>query len=71
MTTDRSDVDRARAELAATLDAIEYKLNVPKRTAERIQRLRKENPAALAGIAAAAAMAVAGIVWGVVRLLRR
>lgn len=71
MTTDRSDVDRARAELAATLDAIEYKLNVPKRTAERIQRLRKENPAALAGIAAAAAVAVAGIVWGVVRLLRR
>lgn len=71
MTTDRSDVDRARAELAATLDAIEYKLNVPKRTAERIQRLRKENPAALAGIAAGAAVAVAGIVWGVVRLLRR
>jgi hypothetical protein len=71
MTTDRSDVDRARAELAATIDAIEYKLNVPKRTAERIQRLRKENPAALAGIAAGAAVAVAGIVWGVVRLLRR
>ncbi|RDV45798.1 hypothetical protein DOE76_04920 [Leifsonia sp. ku-ls] len=71
MTTDRSDVDRARAELAATIDAIEYKLNVPKRTAERIQRLRKENPAALAGIAAGAAVAAAGIVWGVVRLLRR
>ena len=71
MTTDRSDVDRARAELAATIDAIEYKLNVPKRSAERIQRLRKENPAALAGIAAGAAVAVAGIVWGVVRLVRR
>lgn len=37
MTTDRSDVERARAQLAATVDAIEYKLNVPKRTAERIQ----------------------------------
>ena len=71
MTTDRSDVDRARAELAATLDAIEYKLNVPKRTAERVQRLRAENPVALAGIAAGAVAAVAGAVWGVVRLIRR
>jgi hypothetical protein len=71
MTTDRSDVVRARAELAATMDAIEYKLNVPKRTAERVQRLRQENPAALAGIAAGAAVAVAGLVWAVVRLGRR
>ncbi|MEN0086339.1 MAG: DUF3618 domain-containing protein [Leifsonia sp.] len=71
MTTDRSDVDRARAELAATIDAIEYKLNVPKRTAERIQRLRKENPAALVGLSVGVAVAVGGIVWGVVRLVRR
>lgn len=71
MTTDRSDVDRARAELAATMDAIEYKLNVPKRTAERVQRLRAENPVALAGIAAGAVAAVAGAAWGVVRLVRR
>lgn len=71
MTTDRSDVDRARAELAATMDAIEYKINVPKRTAERVQRLRAENPVALAGIAAGAVAAVAGAVWGVVRLIRR
>jgi len=71
MTTDRSDVDRARAELAATIDAIEYKLNVPKRTAERIQRLQKENPAALAAISVGVAVAVGGIVWGVVRLVRR
>ena len=71
MTTDRSDVDRARAELAATMDAIEYKLNVPKRTAERVQRLRAENPVALAGIAAGAVAAVASAAWGVVRLVRR
>lgn len=71
MTTDRSDVDRARDELAATMDAIEYKLNVPKRASERIQRLRAENPLALAGIAAGAAAAVAGAVWGIVRLVRR
>ena len=67
MTTDTSDVQRARNELAATLDAIEYKLNVPKRTAERIERLRADNPLALIGIAVAAAAAVAGVVWLIVR----
>ena len=71
MTTDRSDVNRARAELAATVDAIGYKLNVPQRTRERFDRLRKENPVALAGIASGAAVAVAGAVWGIVRLIRR
>ena len=71
MTTDRSDVDRARAELAATVEAIEYKLNVPKRVSERVQRLRKENPAVLTGLLAGAAIAVAGAVWGVVSLIRR
>ena len=71
MTTDRSDVDRARAELAATVDAIEYKLNVPKRTAERIQWMRAENPVALAAIAVGAAAALAGAVWGIVRLASR
>ncbi|NUU08565.1 DUF3618 domain-containing protein [Leifsonia sp. C5G2] len=71
MTTDRSDVDRARAQLAETIDAIEYKLNVPKRTAERIQRLQKENPAALVGLSVGVAVAVGGIVWGIVRLVRR
>ncbi|GAA2053344.1 DUF3618 domain-containing protein [Leifsonia soli] len=71
MTTDRSDVDRARAELAATVEAIEYKLNVPKRTAERLARLRQDNPLALVGISVAVALVTAGTVWGVVRLLRR
>lgn len=67
MTTDTSDVQRARNELAATLDAIEYKLNVPKRTVERVERMRKDNPLALIGIAVAAAAAVAGVVWLIVR----
>lgn len=71
MTTDRSDVDRARAELAATMDAIQYKINVPQRAAERIQTLRKENPVALVAIAAGAVAAVAGAVWGIARLIRR
>jgi len=71
MTTDRSDVDRARSELAATVEAIEYKLNVPKRASESIERLRKENPIALAGIAVGVAVTIRGTVWGIVRLIRR
>jgi Flp pilus assembly protein TadB len=68
MTTERSDVERARADLAETLEAIEYKLNFPKRTSERVQRLRKENPLALVGIAVGAAAAVAGVVWLAIRV---
>jgi len=71
MTTDRSDVERARADLAETLDAIEYKLNVPKRASERVQRLRAENPLALVGIAAGAVAAIAGVVWLAVRTAKR
>lgn len=71
MTADTTDVERARAELAATLDAIRYRLNLPKRTAERIRRLASENPIAVAGAAAAIAAAIGGIVWGTVRLTRR
>ena len=71
MTTDRSDVDRARADLAATVDAITYKLNVPQRTAERVRRLRDENPLALLGIAVGVAVAVGGAVWGIVAASRR
>ncbi|WP_158867558.1 DUF3618 domain-containing protein [Leifsonia sp. AG29] len=71
MTTDRTDVDRARAELAATLNAIEYRLNVPKRATERVRRLSEENPLALGAIAAAAAAVVGAFVWLTVRLVRR
>lgn len=71
MTTDRSDVERARADLAATVDAITYKLNLPKRTAERVRRLRQDNPLALVGIAVGAAVVVGGAVWGIVAALRR
>lgn len=71
MTTDRTDVERARAELATTLDAIEYKLNLPKRTAERFRVLRDENPLGLVAIAAGVVVVVAGAVWGIVALRRR
>jgi hypothetical protein len=66
----RAEADRARAALAGTLDAIEYKLNVPKqvkintrRLTLGLHRLGDENPAALAGIALAAASAVGTCVW--------
>ena len=71
MTTELTDVQRARAELAEALDAIEYKLNVPKRTRERFQRLRKENPLLLVGLAVGAAAAAAGAVWLAVRVAKK
>jgi hypothetical protein len=66
----RAEADRARAALAGTLDAIEYKLNVPKqvkintrRVTLGLHKLGDENPAALAGIALTAATAVGACVW--------
>jgi hypothetical protein len=66
----RAEADRARSALAGTLDAIEYKLNVPKqvkintrRVTLGLHRLGDENPPALAGIAFAAAAAVGTVVW--------
>ncbi len=71
MTTERTDVDRARAEVADTLAAIEYKLNVPKRTLERVNRLRAENPLVLVGAAVGVAAAIGGVVWLAVRAAQR
>ena len=66
----RAEALHARSELASTLDAIEYKLNVPKQlriTKRRFRlamiRLGDDNPAALAGIALGAAATVGTIVW--------
>ena len=78
MTTDASDVEKARADLAATLEAIEDKLNLPKqarlavdRARRRIQDLRTENPMALAAVAACAAVLIGGAVWLIVRVARK
>ncbi|GAB2528005.1 DUF3618 domain-containing protein [Paramicrobacterium agarici] len=57
----------ARADLAATLDAIEDKLNVPKQAKATYERLREQNPAALVAGAAGVATAVGLGVWAVVR----
>lgn len=72
----------ARRELASTLDAIEYKLNVPRQYREisrevtgRLRKLGRDKPLALIGVAAGAATAagstVGGIVWAVARVFRR
>ena len=66
----RAEAVRARAELASTLDALEYKLNLPKRAhraqarmAQRLRKLGEDNPAALLGLAAAAAAVAGAVVW--------
>lgn len=61
-----ADVAAARAELAATLDALQDKLNVPR----RIRTAAEENPVGLAAVGAGVAAALAGAVWLAVRMLR-
>ncbi|WP_241975959.1 MULTISPECIES: hypothetical protein [unclassified Cryobacterium] len=74
----RGQASDARAELARTLDAIEYKLNLPKqfryksrRAVLRLRRMRDENPLALAGLAAVAAAVLGGSVWLGANAVRR
>lgn len=75
----RAEAARARVELASTLDALEYKANVPKRLhharqelTRRLRKLGDDNPAALLGIAAVAAAVAGTVVWlGARRVLQR
>lgn len=74
----RRDIDRAREELAQTLDALEYKLDVSARGREWIDSGRRtlsnawdERPLVVAGAAAGALALLAGAVVGVFALLRR
>lgn len=55
----RKDAHAARLELATTLDAIEYKLDVKR----QLRLLGLENPLALMGVAAGAGFSVGGVVW--------
>jgi len=55
----RKDAHAARLELATTLDAIEYKLDVKR----QLRLLGLENPLALMGVAAGAGLSVGGVVW--------
>jgi hypothetical protein len=69
MSTAESRVDATRADLEATLDAIEDKLNVPKRAEELVAKARssyESNPVPWLIGAAAAAVAVASVVaWAI------
>jgi hypothetical protein len=72
MTTEPSiDVLRARAELASAINAIEYKLNVPKRAKRAARIFRQEHPAAFAAAGVAAVAAVGAAVWFGVSAIRR
>ncbi|WP_241979866.1 hypothetical protein [Cryobacterium glaciale] len=66
----RAEARHARAELASTLDAIEYKFNLPKQLrikrrqlSHALRQLGEDSPAALVGIALGAATVVGVIVW--------
>jgi hypothetical protein len=71
----RSDIESTREKLAATLDAIEDKLNVPRQAQRLVDRGReafdttmKENPVAVYAAAGAVALGAAGlVVWRIVR----
>lgn len=70
----QADIVRARNELSATLDAIEYKLNVPKQMRFALRKLerkvsvvRGENPEALIAGAVGIASALGLAAWGVYR----
>lgn len=74
----RRDIEQTRRELAETLDALEYKLDVGARfrewADERQTQLRKateESPATVIGVAAGAVVLIGGIVVGVIGLTRR
>ncbi len=68
--------EQARAELVSTLNAIEDKLNVPRKVSRAVARgkvtvarLQRENPTALvAGIAAVAVLAGAAA-WAITRAI--
>lgn len=68
----KADIERARSELAATLDAIEYKVNISRkiRIAQRtlgrkLQVVRRRNPSALVAGAVGAVAAVGLVAWGI------
>ncbi|WP_394553951.1 DUF3618 domain-containing protein [Agromyces sp. MMS24-JH15] len=70
----RLNVEQARGDFAATLNALEDRLNVPKRVARatdraeaRVRRFAKEHPIAAGAVAVGAVAAIGGLVWLAVR----
>lgn len=74
----RKNLEQARAELASTLDALEYKLDVPARTGDWVQERKQsfarawdEKPAVVAGIAVGALAVGTAMIGGLAALIRR
>lgn len=74
----RSDIEATRQKLAETLDAIEDRLDVPKRLREllndsrdRLDALRQERPEVVYGAIAGAATLIAAVTALIVRAARR
>ena len=71
-------VERARAELKATLAAIEDKGNIPRRVGRATDRAERKarvfartNPVATAAVVLAGAAAIGALVWAIVRSYTR
>ncbi|MET0811946.1 MAG: hypothetical protein ABWY03_02755 [Microbacterium sp.] len=71
-------VEKARAELKATLAAIEVKGNLPRRLSEKIddsvekaRTFQRRSPALAAAAVVAGAALVGAVVWGLVRAYTR
>ena len=74
----RSDIEATRQRLAETLDAIEDRLDVPKRLREmlndardRVDSLRQERPEVVYGVLAGAGAVIAAVTALIVRAARR
>lgn len=64
-------VQKARADLVATLSEIEDRLNIPKRALRKARELRRDRPLLFAGLAGAAAAATGLLGWLVIAVRRR
>jgi len=71
-------VEKARAELKATLAAIEVKANVPRRiehvstrAVRHARAFNDENPVATRAIVVTGAAAIGALVWAIIRLYTR
>jgi ElaB/YqjD/DUF883 family membrane-anchored ribosome-binding protein len=74
----RSDIEATRQKLAETLDAIEDRLDVPKRVRaavedaiERLDTLRQERPEVVYGVLAGIGGLLAGVTALLIRAARR
>lgn len=74
----RSDIEATRQRLSETLDAIEDRLDVPKRVRsaledarDRLDALRQERPEVVYGVLAGVAGLIAGVTALVVRTARK